>query len=231
MSNSTNFDNLCQNIEADLINKLENLNKDAIEKVDIEIVKKALDFAKHYHEGQFRKSGEPYYTHPVAVAIMVSDCFFSTNAIVTSLLHDVIEDTEATFEMIEEQFGFRVAQMVDRLTRDRPDGTKLSVEEILQNGYQYDDKEVLVIKTLDRLHNLMTLSAKPSEKILKTIEQTLREFIVLSTYLGLQDIEEKICSICLQYMNPLEQEKDSIMPFGSDQELLARVLKNDLLHK
>jgi (p)ppGpp synthase/HD superfamily hydrolase len=101
--------------------------------VDIDYIKKGLAFAKHYHEGQFRKSGEPYVSHPIAVASMVADHIFKSDVLVAALLHDTVEDTVLTLSKIEAEFGFRVAQMVDRLTRkiDPITGKKMSAGECL----------------------------------------------------------------------------------------------------
>ena len=135
-----------------LIEKLKSLDTKNV--LDFEIINKAVYWARKYHGDQKRKSGELYYTHPLEVAYMVSDYNLKTNVIVASILHDIIEDTEVTVEMIQGTFGQRIAEMVDRLTRDRPDGTKLSIEEIINSAYQLKDREVLLIKLFDRLHNI-----------------------------------------------------------------------------
>ena len=132
--------------------------------LDFGLINKAIYFAKKYHDGQLRKSGEPFYSHPLEVAYMVSDYLPKTNVIVASILHDVVEDTEVTVSMIVDNFSWRIAEMVDRLTRDRPDGIKLSVATILNSSYQAKDKEVMLIKLFDRLHNIQTLGVKTPEK-------------------------------------------------------------------
>ena len=107
---------------------------------------------------------------------MISEHNLKTDVIVASILHDIVEDTEVTVGMIIDNFGWRIAEMVDRLTRDRPDGSKLTVEEILNNSYQEKDMEVLLIKLFDRLHNIQTLSSHSLEKIRKTAEETINFF-------------------------------------------------------
>jgi len=107
-----------------LIEKLKSLDTQNV--LDFELINKAIYFAKRYHGDQKRKSGEPYYSHPLEVAYMISDYNLKTNVIVASILHDIVEDTEVTVEMIQGSFGKRIAEMVDSLTRDRPDGTKLT---------------------------------------------------------------------------------------------------------
>jgi guanosine-3',5'-bis(diphosphate) 3'-pyrophosphohydrolase len=154
-----------------LINKLKSL--DISNTLDFNLINKAIYWARKYHGSQMRKSGEPYYTHPLEVAYLLSvHNRPTTNLIVVSILHDIIEDTEVTAGMIVDNFGFRIAEMVDALTRDRPDGTKLSVEEILDNALERDDKEVLLIKVMDRMHNLSTVSHVKKQSITKQIKET-----------------------------------------------------------
>jgi (p)ppGpp synthase/HD superfamily hydrolase len=113
-----------------LIEKLKSLDTQNV--LDFELINKAVYWARKYHGDQKRKSGEPYYYHPLEVAYMVSEYKLNTDVIVASILHDIIEDTEVNAKMIHNDFGQRIAEMVDRLTRDRPDGTKLTVEEIIK---------------------------------------------------------------------------------------------------
>ena len=179
-----------------LINKLTSLDTDNV--LNFDLINKAIYWAKKYHDGQFRKSGEPFYTHPLEVAYMISEYDLTTNVIVTSILHDIIEDTEVTAGMILDGFGWRIAEMVDRLTRDRPDGTKLSVEEILNNAYEKCDKEVLLIKVVDRLHNVQTISAKNKLSQNKSLIQTLKSFLILSIYLQKHILEYQLYQLCRQ---------------------------------
>ena len=96
-----------------LIEKLKSL--DTEEALDFKLIDKAIYWAKKYHDGQFRKSGEPFYTHPLEVAYMVSEYKLKTDVIVTAILHDIVEDTEVTAGMILDEFGRRIEEMVDRL--------------------------------------------------------------------------------------------------------------------
>ncbi len=179
-----------------LIAKLKSL--DTTNVLDFNLINKAIYFAKKYHDGQLRKSGEPFYTHPLEVAYMISDYNLKTDVITASILHDIIEDTEVTVRMIQNTFGQRIAEMVDRLTRDRPDGSKLSVGEILNNSYQEKDKEVLLIKLFDRLHNMQTLGVKSPEKIKKIADETLLIFIALAMYLEVVEIKQKLSELCIK---------------------------------
>ena len=161
-----------------LTEKLKSLDTQNV--LDFELINKAIYWARKYHGDQKRKSGEPYYSHPLEVAYMVSDYKLKTDIIAASILHDIVEDTEVTVEMIQDAFDQRIAEMVDRLTRDRPDGTKLSVEEILYNNYIKNDIEVILIKCIDRVHNMQTIKFKDLDKQEKTSIETLKNFLILS---------------------------------------------------
>ena len=170
-----------------LIEKLKSLDTESV--LDFEVINKAIYFAKKYHDGQLRKSGEPFYSHPLEVAYMISDYNLKTDVIAASILHDVVEDTEVTINMILETFGQRVAEMVNRLTRDRPDGTKLSVKEIIRMAYKNGDKEVLLIKIFDRLHNLQNIHFLTADKQIKVAKETLNTVLLAATYLEDINIE------------------------------------------
>ena len=153
-----------------LLNKLEELNSTAVkyncDQVNIYYIKKGLSFAKYYHGSQTRKSGEPYVSHPIAVAEMVADYIFKNDVLVAALLHDTLEDTDITLSEIESEFNPRIAQMVDRLTRkiDPKTGKKMSAGECLLNAYNLGDVEVMLIKGFDRLHNMKTIDCMSKEK-------------------------------------------------------------------
>ncbi len=179
-----------------LIEKLKSLDTKNV--LDFDLINKAIYWAKKYHGDQKRKSGEPYYSHPLEVAYMISEHNLKTDVIVASILHDIIEDTEVTVGMIFDNFGWRIAEMVDRLTRDRPDGTKLTIEEIITNAYKKADKEVLLIKLIDRLHNIQTIGVKFLDKQIKESKETLNNFITLAMYLENITLEKSISYLCHQ---------------------------------
>lgn len=183
-----------------LLSKLQARNEKASEvdfhKVDMQNVEKAIDFCKKYHNGQFRDSGEPFYTHPLEVASMVSDFSFKTDVIVAAILHDIIEDTAVTVGKVLDTFGWRIAEMVDMLTRERPDGTKLSVKEILFNAYNKGDFEVLLIKTIDRMHNMKTINVKDPEKIKSIVNDTLKNFLFFSEIMDLSLLGDDLYKEC-----------------------------------
>lgn len=170
-----------------LIEKLKLLDTNGV--LDFGLINKAIYFAKKYHDGQLRKSGEPFYSHPLEVAYMISDYNLKTDVIAASILHDIVEDTAVTLNMILETFGQRVAEMVNRLTRDRPDGKKLSVKEIIRMAYKNGDKEVLLIKIFDRLHNLQNIHFLTADKQIKVAKETLNTVLLAATYLEDINIE------------------------------------------
>jgi (p)ppGpp synthase/HD superfamily hydrolase len=193
---SNNYQKPCQ-YSIRLIEKLKSL--DTENKLDFELINKAIYWAKKYHGNQKRKSGELYYTHPLEVAYMISEYKLKTDIIVASILHDIIEDTEVTAGMILDNFSWRITEMVDILTRDRPDGKKLSVEEILNNAYQKQDEEVLLIKLFDRLHNLKTLNAMTDEKKKKIALETLSSFLAIALSFDEQG-DQMIAKLCFNHL-------------------------------
>ena len=168
---------------------------------------------------------------------MISEYNLKTDVIAASILHDTVEDTEVTVEMIQGTFGQRIAQMVDRLTRDRPDGSKLSVEHIINNAYHLKDKEVLIIKLFDRLHNIQTIESMSVEKTEKAISETLKKFITLSIYLGervlgLLAIEKMLTELCYQSISVRQpQVQNQQMVFEDSFQLLSPNFQNDLFPK
>jgi (p)ppGpp synthase/HD superfamily hydrolase len=139
--------------------------------------------------------------------------------------------------MILDNFSWRIAQMVDMLTRDRPDGSKLTVEEILNNSYQKKDREVLLIKLFDRLHNIQTLSSHSLEKITKTAEETINFFIVTTMYTGYTNLGQTIYKLCCENLsidylfdNDLEfSESKSYLDFletSHSHQIVSQVFQN-----
>lgn len=179
-----------------LINKLLILNERAKDKIDIGMVKKSIYFAKKYHGVQKRQSGEPYYSHPLEVAYMISDYLFRTDIIVTSILHDTIEDTVLTKEMIAESFGDIIARQVEDLTRIKEDG-KITSAEMVEKLYKEKKEDVLLIKLFDRLHNMQTIGAKSLEKMQKIVDETLQIFLLLAAVLEVREIEIELSKYCL----------------------------------
>jgi len=186
-----------------LLDKLLLMNEKTSHKINILEVQKAIYYAKHYHGEQKRQSGEPYYSHPLEVAYMVSDYLFRTDILVTSILHDTLEDTELTFEMIKYIFGEVVASQVEDLTRIK-ENRKISSAEMVESLWLQKKYDLLLIKQFDRLHNMQTIGVKSFEKIRKITKETISTFTVLAAYLGIRNIEEELIQSCTTFI-----EKDS----------------------
>jgi len=182
-----------------LLTKIEHLNRSSLTKVNVSIIRQAILYAKKYHAGQFRDSGEPFYSHPLEVAYMVSDHCFKTEIIVTAILHDVIEDTEASKESIKQHFGHVIAENVMDLTKDKENGVRISAATMVELLLAEKKHDLLIIKLFDRLHNLRNIWAKSLEKIRKIIRETIYVFISLATYLCIIDVREELSNICAQY--------------------------------
>ena len=214
-----------------LITKLISLNEKTKNKINILEIKKAIYYAKKYHGTQKRDSGEPYYSHPLEVAYMVSDYLFRTDIIITSILHDTIEDTSLTFEMIQSEFGLLVASQVADLSRIKVAGGKISSAEMVKSLWLQKKYDLLLVKLFDRLHNIQTIGVKSPEKIHKIIEETISTFLVLAVYLNITDAEKEIIQLCSKYITPNLLDKDDLHPFGSDQNLLSLISQNNLNRK
>lgn len=169
--------------------------------VDIVEVKKAIYYARKYHGSQVRQSGEPFYMHPIEVAYMVSDYLFRTDAIVTSILHDILEDTELTYEEVSWAFGAKVANQVMDLTRIKDGGIKISAAEMVEILYKEKKYDVLLIKLFDRLHNMETIGAKSPEKIERIVYESLETFLVMYTTFLNVELEDYMYRLCCNALN------------------------------
>ncbi len=179
------------------------MNEEVNRPIDIDEVRKAIYYAKKYHGSQMRQSGEPYYSHPIEVAYMISDYLYRTDIIVTSILHDTLEDTKLTEKMIAYIFGDQVASQVESLSRNKPHG-KISSAETLALLVQQKKYDVALIKLFDRKHNLQTIGAKSPEKREKVLLETLKSFITLSMYLGMPEIKDEFMEIYLQSISTVQ---------------------------
>ncbi len=200
--------------------------------VDVLEVKKAIYYARKYHGSQMRRSGEPYYSHPIEVAYMVSDYLFRTDILVTAILHDTLEDTELTKDQITQKFGWKVTNQVMDLTRIKEDGIKISAAETVEILYKEKKHDVLLIKLFDRLHNMQTIGAKSPEKISNTVEETMHYFLVLSKYLELLDIEINLLELCATTLTVPNYYLDHYHLFSLDNyQLPFQVFQNDIDQK
>jgi guanosine-3',5'-bis(diphosphate) 3'-pyrophosphohydrolase len=179
----------------------------------LDIIRDAFEFAARHHEGQFRKTGDPYITHPVAVAELVANLELDHLAIAAALLHDVQEDCGVRNEEIAERFGPRVAKLVDALTK--LDKLPMNVAELdpmrgttqAQNLRKMflamaEDLSVVLIKLCDRLHNMRTLWAFPPEKQRRIALETQEIFAPLASRLGVWQIKWELEDLAFRYLEP-----------------------------
>lgn len=176
---------------------------------DIELVKKAYEFAALAHKDARRKSGEPYIFHPIAVAIIVAqEIGMGATSITSALLHDVVEDTDYTVEYISQEFGPKVARVVKGLTKLSNIDFQNSIESIQAENYRKivntmsEDIRVILVKLADRLHNMRTLESMAHHKQLKIASETVSFYAPLAYRLGLYAIKMELENLCLKYINP-----------------------------
>ncbi len=178
---------------------------------DYERIRQAFYFAREAHRGVRRKSGEPYITHPLAVArIVVVEIGLGVKSVLAALLHDVVEDTDYTVEDIEHRFGAKVASMVDGLTKLA--GAFAQEKDVSVQAENFrkmlltlsDDIRVCLIKIADRLHNMRTLESMPKHKQMKIASETIYLFAPLAHRLGLYAIKTEFENLSLKYRFPDE---------------------------
>ena len=181
---------------------------------DLDFIKKAGDYATKAHEGQNRKSGEPFVTHPYNVALILSELEMDDEAIVAGLLHDTVEDTSCTINEIKEEFGENVALLVEGVTKlgKIPYSTKQEQQvENLRKMFlaMAKDIRVIIIKLADRLHNMRTLKSMSEEKQLAKAHETMEVFAPLANRLGMQKVKWELEDLSLRYLDPIAYKEIS----------------------
>ena len=174
---------------------------------DLEKITQAYKVAEKAHEGQLRTSGDPYITHPLAVASILLDYCMDTDTICAALLHDTVEDTDVTLDELRKKFGEDVALMVDGVTKiglvplvSKEEQQAENIRKILMAMSK--DIRVIIIKLADRLHNMRTLAARPPEKQRKTSLETMNFYAPSAHRLGMSDVKEEMEDIAIHYLDP-----------------------------
>jgi GTP pyrophosphokinase len=174
---------------------------------DLVRIREAYEFAEKAHQGQVRKSGEPYIQHPLAVAEIIVNMQMDVTSIIAALLHDVVEDTTVSLETVEKHFGKTCAMLVDGLTKLEKIKFKSKEEQQNENYRKMfvamaQDIRVILIKLADRLHNMRTLKYQSEEAQRRISEETLEIFCPIAHRLGISAIKWEMEDIALRYLNP-----------------------------
>ena len=175
---------------------------------DISLIENAYKLADKAHEGQLRKSGEPYICHPICVAIILAELELDKETIAAGLLHDVVEDTTYTREQVAEEFGEEVALLVDgvtKLTQLKYSADKVDVQaENLRKMFlaMAKDIRVILIKLADRLHNMRTMDFQSPEKQIEKSRETMDIYSPLAQRLGISKIKVELDDLSLKYLKP-----------------------------
>ena len=186
---------------------------DAIKKhlpgADMALIDRAVDYANQKHKVQKRKDGSPYIIHPLAVAQIVAEMGLDCDAILGALLHDCIEDTDASHEDIEKIFGPTVAELVEgvtKLTRANFSSSEQAQMENLRKMFMAMSKDirVVLIKIADRLHNMRTMQYQTPEKQIQKCRETMDVYAPLAHRLGMQKIKWELEDTALRYLAPME---------------------------
>ena len=172
-------------------------------------LEKAFIMAEKAHEGQFRHSGEPYVSHPMAVAEILADLGMDTDTIIAGLLHDVIEDTDLTMENIQKEFSPQISAMVDGVTKLKNLEFKSYEEQQAESLRKMflamaADIRVIIIKLADRLHNMRTLKYQSENKQIEKAKETLEIYAPLAHRLGISTIKWELEDLSLKFLNPDE---------------------------
>ncbi len=195
-----------------IVDKIIDMVKGYSPKANTDMIYVAYRMAKAAHKNQFRKSGEPYIIHPVQIAYIAAELAMDNIAVCAALLHDVIEDTPYTFDDIVMLFGRPVAEIVEGVTKLKKiqyrDHQDEQVENLRKMFFAMSkDIRVVMIKLIDRLHNMRTLAFMPPEKQLYIAKETLDVYAPLAHRLGISKIKSELEDLSLKYLDPVAYEE------------------------
>ena len=197
----------------------------------IDTVARAYEFGADAHDGQTRKTGEPYITHPVAVAQELGRMYLDVEAIVAALLHDVVEDTDVTLDDLKENFGDEVAALVDGVSkldqiqfRSRAEAQAESFRKMMLA--MIEDIRVILVKLADRLHNMQTMGAMPAEKQRRIARETLDIYAPIANRLGINRLKVELEDLGFRYLFPMRYrviEKALKRSKGSQRQIVRKI--------
>ena len=187
----------------DLVALVRNYNP----KTNETLIRAAYDYGREMHEGQFRHSGEPYFTHPVAVAAILTEQRLDDATIITALLHDTIEDTKSTYSQIAAKFGEEIAVLVDgvtKLTNLQLSSTQTKQAENFRKLFMAmsRDLRVILVKLADRLHNMRTIKAMRPDKQVQKARETMDIYAPLAGRMGMQWMRDELEDLAFRVLNP-----------------------------
>jgi GTP diphosphokinase / guanosine-3',5'-bis(diphosphate) 3'-diphosphatase len=194
----------------DLIALVRNYNP----RTNNDLIRRAYAYGMQMHDGQMRQSGEPYFSHPIAVAAILTEQRLDDATIVTALLHDTIEDTKSTYAEVARQFGDEVAELVDgvtKLTNLQLSSTQTQQAENFRKLFMAMSKDlrVILVKLADRLHNMRTIKSMRIEKQAQKARETMEIFAPLAGRMGMQWMREELEDLSFKVLNP--DARNSIM--------------------
>ena len=199
---------------------------------DIKHVREAIEFGRAAHQGQTRQSGDPYISHPIAVARILTTLHLDVQAIIAALLHDVVEDTDTTTEQVAKKFGEPVAELVDGLSKldrvlfeTREDAQAENFRKMLLA--MAHDVRVILIKLADRLHNMRTLESMPHDKCERIARETMEIYAPIANRLGLNDIYRELQDLSFKYLHPnryVVLAKALKVARGNRREVVSKIL-------
>ena len=210
--------------------ELEKMLIDTKRPYNMDKIRSAYEYAAAMHEGQFRKSGEPYITHPISVAVIVTELELDTDSVCAALLHDTIEDCKdkTNLDVLKKKFGAEVAELVDGLTKLTDIHFENKEDESIENLRKMflamsKDIRVILIKLADRLHNMRTLNAKSESRQRSIALETMHVYAPLAHRLGIQKIKNELENLALKYLDPIgyeEVRKDVEHRYGQNKNFL-----------
>lgn len=190
---------------------------------DLSKILSAYEFAAKAHEGQTRSSGQPYIIHPLAVAYILLELGMDTDTVCAALLHDVVEDTDATTEDLKKRFGNDVASLVEGVTKLKKIPIFNKEQQQAENVRKImlamaEDIRVIIIKLCDRLHNMRTLCYRPADKQRNTAAETMHIYVPLANRLGIRAVKDELEDLAFQYLDPFaHSEIEQIMEMKQEE--------------
>lgn len=215
-----------------LFESLKEVTSQYLDDEQIDLLKQAYIVARNAHEGQFRSSGEPYITHPLAVSHLLADMRMDYETVAAALLHDVIEDTDVSHDMLAEQFGTNIADLVEGVSkldklkfRDKKEAQAENFRKMMMAMVQ--DIRVILIKLTDRTHNMRTLGALRPDKRRRIARETLEIYTPIANRLGIHAIKNELEELGFEALYPMRYRvlKEAVKNArGNRKELIKNIL-------